>query len=1241
MAVLKITDLVDKSQIEDIKELDRQLGTLSTTFKGAAMELAKGLKIKIEAPKDLDKLYNLYNSQAKVANETTQQFASTLEKEKAILMEVASQLEKQAASGNLSTKQMKELSDATQKNAQALERIAKAEAAAERAQQTSNRTRKNATLSEEERKRVIKEAIELSKQEVHSINEANEVNKKLREAVKMVKTTDEDYLKTLGQLNGAIGVNTDLVRRNSDRYTQQKMNIGNYTDSIKRAYIELRQGNNTMRNMGIIAQNSARILGGQLSMGLDRVRSGVTDMIKGFVGAQGILRAISSLVTLFKDGVSAAIDFESANSKLAAILGTTSKNIKELESDARRLGASTRYTASQVTSLQIELAKLGFTRNEILQSTESVLKFAQATGAELGEAAALAGASIRMFGADVSETERYVSAMAVATTKSALDFSKLATSMPIVGPVAKAFNFTIEDTLALLAKLSDAGFDASMAATATRNIFLNLANDTGKLATALGGPVKTLPELVEGLNKLRKQGVDLNATLEMTDKRSVAAFNAFLTASDKILPLRDAITDVTTELTNMADTMADNVQGSIFALSSAWESFMLALLNSKGVVKDVLDFLAEGVRNVANDLKDFDQQQEDANNKAVTRAQKEMNKSTYVAEHEKKMRQLYKNYLNEGMSADEAAATAKQEYIERMQRLLMTEQNNYDSIILKRKELEAAYDKIVTPWSKAGKAYKAQIEAVTTEAAGAKALASITQSAIDQLNNVQLTGVDWKTGMSTSSTEKGNTAEQAAKERQKIQEELQQSYLDLMEDGQEKEIQALTNAYNKRMATIKGSSEEENQLRLNLAELLQRDIQAIENKYADERQKKLEEQASENIATIAENAAAEQAALTQEYTMAMLALDKELALLGGGATDEQKKAIEDKKYQLTKDYALKSAEAVIDSLELQLNQENLSAEDRLRLTKELQNAKDKLAQEEAQQEIDAIKRVEEEDRKSAEKRIENVRQWLDFTSEAVGAIGDLVGSIYEGKIQKIEAEQEANEKAGAKELERIERMQENGAISTEEAEARKRAAEEKTAAKNQELEKKKAELVKKQAIFDKGVQLAQTSIATARGIMEAMAMIPPNPVMAALIGAMGAIQVATILATPIPAYAEGTKNGSHPGGAALVGDGGKHELVTFNGKAWLTPDTPTLVELPRGAKVFPDVEDGVPDWGFASLASSILPVSNDSDAPIIINDYSRLERKMGDNNELMLLMLKYLKGHSNNMDFELYKHRKL
>lgn len=291
--------------------------------------------------------------------------------------------------------------------------------------------------------------------------------------------------------------------------------------------------------------------------------------------------------------------FEAAVSKLSAILGTTPDQIKALTDNAKKLGETTKYTAAEATNLQTELAKLGFTKNEILSATESVLKFAQATDAGLAEAAALAGAAIRMFGAEASESKRYVSAMSIATTKSALSFAYLRDALPTVGPVAKAFNFEIEDTLALLGKLADSGFDASSAATATRNILLNLADGGGKLATALDGPVKTLPELVAGLQKLKDKGVDLNTTLQLTDKRSVAAFNAFLQSADKITPLRDAITGVEGDLDQMASTMGDNVKGAMAGLGSAWEALLIKLSeNTNGPLKDMINWFTSLLRDL-------------------------------------------------------------------------------------------------------------------------------------------------------------------------------------------------------------------------------------------------------------------------------------------------------------------------------------------------------------------------------------------------------------------------------------------------------------------------------------------------------------------------------------------------------------------------------------------------------------------------------------------------------------------
>lgn len=236
-------------------------------------------------------------------------------------------------------------------------------------------------------------------------------------------------------------------------------------------------------------------------------------------------------------------------------------------------------------------------------------------------------------------------------------------------------------------------------------------------------------------------------------------------------------------------------------------------------------------------------------------------------------------------------------------------------------------------------------------------------------------------------------------------------------------------------------------------------------------------------------------------------------------------------------------------------------------------------------------------------------------AEAVGkivsGITSLMTDIYDARIENVEKEQEANDEAYDKEIERIEALEENGAISTEEAEARKRAAEDKTAAKNAELEKKKAALQEKQAKWDKANSIVQAGIATALAVTKAL----PNLVLAALVGAMGAAQVALIAAQPIPKYAKGTKD--HPGGLAIVGDGGKKEGIVTNNGLFITPDKPTLVDLPAHAQVIPDLSYIYDRRGLTSdyglLEQKLKNMREEGIVVNVNNDYSRLERKMESN----------------------------
>jgi len=310
--------------------------------------------------------------------------------------------------------------------------------------------------------------------------------------------------------------------------------------------------------------------------------------LKSTVGSFGLILGGTALVGALSSGVSIMANYEEANSNLASVLGKTVSQTRALQIDSKRLGGTTAFSASQVAGLQTEYAKLGFSQSEILKVTESTLSLASATKTDLGQAAAQVGAALRAFGQDASQAGRFANVFAASTSKSALNMEFLNTAMSTVAPVASKFGFGVEDVTSLLGNLADSGFDASSAATATRNILLNLADSNGKLAKSLGRPVRNLPDLVKGLNSLKEKGVDLAGALSLTDKRSVAAFSTFLSGTDKINQLRTALGDAGGTAKIMADKQLNNLRGKVTLMKSAYEGFILSLDNGKGAFSQLL-----------------------------------------------------------------------------------------------------------------------------------------------------------------------------------------------------------------------------------------------------------------------------------------------------------------------------------------------------------------------------------------------------------------------------------------------------------------------------------------------------------------------------------------------------------------------------------------------------------------------------------------------------------------------------
>ena len=97
----------------------------------------------------------------------------------------------------------------------------------------------------------------------------------------------------------------------------------------------------------------------------------------------------------------------------------------------------------------------------------------------------------------------------------------------------------------------------------------------------------------------------------------------------------------------------------------------------------------------------------------------------------------------------------------------------------------------------------------------------------------------------------------------------------------------------------------------------------------------------------------------------------------------------------------------------------------------------------------------------------------------------------------------------------------------------------------------------------------------------------------AMAGIMGAVQLATIVATPIPKYKKGTD--FHKGGLAIVGDGGVNEIVKEPSRpAYLTPNKDTLLNLERGTKVYKSKDDYLKEFKMLERASILTSLQSQS-----------------------------------------------
>ena len=305
-----------------------------------------------------------------------------------------------------------------------------------------------------------------------------------------------------------------------------------------------------------------------------------------------VTAAVGALGAAFMDNIATARKFEVSMSQLSSLTGMVGADLAKLKEYAIELGSSTTLSASQVAdafkmigSQQPQLLASG----EALKSvTKNAITLAEAAGIDLATAAQTLSTSINQMGGDSGNAERYINVLAAASQKGAGDIAWLGEAITKSGTTAKAVGTDYEELVANLEQLAKAGFDASTAGTALRSIIMNLEKQTNNdFKPSVVG-------LTQAFENLGKANLSIVGYQEIAGKMFASQAKALADAAGEARDMTSAITGTNTA-EEQAKTNTDNLEGSIKALSSAWEGFNLHLNSSNGIFRDIVDGLKDVV----------------------------------------------------------------------------------------------------------------------------------------------------------------------------------------------------------------------------------------------------------------------------------------------------------------------------------------------------------------------------------------------------------------------------------------------------------------------------------------------------------------------------------------------------------------------------------------------------------------------------------------------------------------------
>jgi len=308
---------------------------------------------------------------------------------------------------------------------------------------------------------------------------------------------------------------------------------------------------------------------------------------------------------VLRDITRTVADFSQAMATNRAVSRASADEMTILEDAARRMGATTKYSAAEAASGMTDILKAGNDAVATVEILPNVLNLASAGAIGLAQSSEILISTLSQFQLAASESARVTDVLAKADNLALVAISDLGQALGNVGPLASALNVPLETTAAALSVLGDNAIRGGEAGTGLKTVLADLVNPVSSVRAeieSLIGPFDKIDVSGNGLidifGRLNAAGMDAASAFKIFGSYGVTAATALASNVNKFAYFNEELQKAGGFASETAEIMSNNLANSFKGLRSAIEEAYLQVGDAgfAGGMRSAIDTGTEMVR---------------------------------------------------------------------------------------------------------------------------------------------------------------------------------------------------------------------------------------------------------------------------------------------------------------------------------------------------------------------------------------------------------------------------------------------------------------------------------------------------------------------------------------------------------------------------------------------------------------------------------------------------------------------